>query len=118
MAKYFGSIGFVDTVETAPGVWEEKAEERAYFGDVIRNTRRWQSAETLNDNRTISNEISIVADPYAFQHTHAIRYITWLGALWQVSSIDVQYPRLVLSIGGVYNGKQAETAYRTDECSG
>lgn len=104
MAKFYGAIGYVDSAETTPGVWDEVVTERNYSGDVIRNSRRWQGGENLNDNLTVTNEFSIVADPYAFSNFHTIRYIKWLGAAWKVERIEIQRPRLILTIGGVYNG--------------
>lgn len=105
MAKFYGIIGYAETVETTPGVWTEVITERNYSGDVIKNTKRWQAGENLNDNLMINNTISIVADPFAYQNFHAIRYINWMGALWKISNVEVHRPRLILSIGGVYNGK-------------
>lgn len=104
MAKWFGKIGFAETKETTPGVWEEQITEREYFGDLTRNTRRLQSSENLNDNITIANEISIVADPFANQNFHAMRYVEFMGTKWKVSTVEVQYPRLLLSLGDIYNG--------------
>jgi hypothetical protein len=103
MAKWYGMIGFAETVETAPGVWEDTIKDRPYFGDLIRNTRRLQSTNQLNDDINVSNEISIVADPFAMNNFHSIRYVEFMGAKWKVSNVDVQYPRLNLSVGGVYN---------------
>lgn len=104
MAKFYGKIGYAELKETIPGIWEEQIIEREYRGDLIRNTRRMQTAETLNDDINISNEISIVADPYANQNFHSMRYVEFMGAKWKISNVDVQYPRLILSIGGIYNG--------------
>lgn len=104
MAKFYGVIGFAELQETVPGVWEEKITERHYVGDIIRNTRRLQSGDHLNDDVNISNEISIIADPYACQSIYAMRYVTFMGAKWKVSNVDVQYPRLILTLGGIYNG--------------
>lgn len=106
MAKWFGKIGFADLVETTPGVWEEKVVPHSYYGDLIRNSRRLQSTSQLNDDINVSNEISIVADPYANDHIHAMRYVEFQGAKWKVSNVDVQYPRLILSVGGLYNGEE------------
>lgn len=106
MAKFYGSIGYTETTETVPGVWTESITERKYSGDVIKNTRRWQDGENLNDNLVINNTISIVADPFAYQNFHAMRYITWMGASWKITNIEVQRPRLILTIGGVYNGEK------------
>lgn len=103
MSKWYGVIGYFKTVETAPGVWEEQITERNYYGDVTRNTRRLQSASQVNDNLDIANVISIVADPFANENFHAMRYIEFMGAKWKISSVEVQYPRLILTIGGVYN---------------
>lgn len=104
MAKYYGKIGYAVTSETEPGVWKDKIAERVYYGDVIRNVRKLQSSDQVNDDINISNEISIVADPFAYQNFHAIRYAEYMGTRWKVHSIEVSYPRLILSIGGVYNG--------------
>lgn len=104
MAKFYGNIGFAETVETDPGVWVEEMIVRPYFGDVVRNARRLENSGGVNDNINVSNEISIIADPYANQNFHSIRYIEFMGTKWKVSNIDVRYPRLILTIGGVYNG--------------
>ena len=103
MTKYCGKIGFATTTETIPGNWEEQFTERIYYGDLIRNSRKLQSSGNQNDNITISNEISIVADPFAYENFHAIRYAEFMGSKWKVTSVDVQYPRLLLSLGEVYN---------------
>ena len=90
--------------ETRPGVWEEIITERNYYGDLVRNIRRLQSSSQVNDDLNIANEISIVADPYANKNFHAMRYVEFMGTRWKINNVDVQYPRLILSIGGVYNG--------------
>lgn len=104
MGKWFGKIGYAVTEETTPGVWVEQITERNYYGDIIRNTRRLQTSDKLNDDINVSNEISIVADPFARENFHAMRYIEFMGTRWKVSSVEVQYPRLILSLGGEYNG--------------
>lgn len=103
MAKFYGAIGFAETVETDPGVWEEKIVEHGYSGDLIRNIRRLEPASSVNDNVNITNEISIVADPYAEQNMYAMRYVVFKGSKWKISSVEVNYPRLLLTIGGLYN---------------
>ena len=105
MAKFYGKIGYAETKETALDIWQEVITERAYSGDVLRNTRRWEGGEGLNDNFNINNLISIVADAYANQNFHSIRYIEWMGSKWKVTNVEVQRPRLILTIGGVYNGQ-------------
>lgn len=106
MAKFYGPIGYAETVETKPGIWEEQQiTERMYSGDLLRNTSRFQTTDKLNDDINISNEISIVADPYAIKNFHLMRYVEFMGTKWKISNIEVQYPRLRLTIGGEYNEK-------------
>ena len=108
MARFCGIIGYADTEETDPGVWEEKIIERKYRGDLIRNKRKLYTGDQLNDNINVANEISIVADPYAKNHFHLMKYVEYGGTKWKVTDVDAsQYPRLILTIGGVYNGPQA-----------
>jgi hypothetical protein len=107
MAKFHGVIGYGENVETVPGVWEDTIVEYSYFGDVIRNTRQMQDGTKVNDDLSVNNSISIVADAYANDHFFAIRYIQWSGSLWTVSDVEVQRPRLLLRLGGVYDGPTA-----------
>jgi hypothetical protein len=109
MAKFYGVIGYAEITETSPGVWSPGITERNYSGDIIRNSRRLQPGENLNDNITVDNQISIVADPYAYQNFHTMQYIKWMGASWKITRVDVQRPRLILTIGGVYNGVEGPT---------
>ena len=104
MAKYYGAIGYAEQVETSPGVWTDVITERMYSGDMNRNTRRLESSESLNDDINITNEISIVADPFAYQNFHMMKYVEIMGCKWKISSIEVQHPRLLLTVGGLYNG--------------
>ena len=105
MSKWFGKIGYAETVETAPGVWEEQITVREYYGDLTRNTRRLQTADKVNDDININNELSIVSDPYAIDHFYAMRYVEFMGTKWKITNVEVQFPRLVLSLGGVYYGQ-------------
>jgi hypothetical protein len=110
MAKFHGVIGYREsTVEDPPdsGIWVNKIVEHKYFGDVVRNSRRLQEGEKINDDLSVGNSISIVADAYANEHFFAMLYIRWAGTLWTVSDVDVQSPRLLLRLGGVYNGPKA-----------
>jgi len=110
MAKFNGYIGFVDgTTETAPGVRVNNMTERRYMGDVIRETKQWKDTEQLNPNLTINNRISIVADDFAASNFSAMKYVIWNEVYWNISSVEIQRPRLVLSIGGVYNGPKASS---------
>lgn len=105
MAKFYGCIGFAVSEETRPGVWKEVIKEKNYFGDLSRNIKKYQTGEGLNDDINIANEISIVADPFANENFHTMRYVEFMGTKWKINNIEVQYPRLILSIGGVYNSE-------------
>lgn len=108
MAKFYGVVGFtVGAVENVPGVAEEGMVEYPYYGDVIRNSRQLREGEKINDDLSVGNSISIVADAYAREHFFAMRYIKWAGTLWKVDDVTVESPRLVLRLGGVWNGPTA-----------
>lgn len=110
MAKFFGKIGYGETVEIRPGVNRVMITEKEYYGDVLRNIRRYENSGQINDNLNVANSISIVADPFANQNFHLMRYIEYMGAKWKITSVEVQYPRLILTIGGVYNDGDGEEA--------
>lgn len=107
MAKFYDVVGYGETQETAPGVHKDVITEILYYGDVIRNSRQLREGEKVNDDLTVGNSISIVADAYANEHFFAIRYVKWAGSYWKVANVDVQAPRLILRLGGVYNGPKA-----------
>ena len=107
MAKFYGAIGYAVSNETSPGVWTEEIIERAYYGDVTKNYKKTSAGESIIDNIDVTNNISIISDPFAMSHFHTIKYVKWMGTAWKVSSVEVQYPRLILTIGGVYNGETA-----------
>ena len=104
MAKWYGKIGYADNVEVEPGVWEDSIVEHSYYGNLNRNTRSLQNSGGINDNINLSNEISIVADPYASENFYKMRYVEFAGTKWKITNVEVKYPRLILSIGGVWNG--------------
>ena len=104
MAKFYGKVGYAETVEVEPGIWEERIVERDYYGDLTRASRKLQTSGSVNDDVNLANEISIVADPYAVQNFDSMRYIEFIGVKWKVVSAEIQHPRLILTTGGVYNG--------------
>lgn len=110
MAKFYGMVGYASSSETSPGIWKETIIERPYYGDISRNIRRLENGYSINDNVVINNLVSIVSDPYAIRNFFAIRYITWMGAKWKVTNVEVQSPRLILTIGDVYNGPGPTTS--------
>lgn len=108
MAKFYGIIGYAITEETKPGVWMPRIVDKPYFGDLIRSSRRLESTSKVNDDISLENQISIVADPFAYENFHNIRYVEYLGAKWKVSNIEVKYPRLLLTVGGVWHEREQE----------
>lgn len=109
MTRFSGKVGYGVTVETVPGVHEDQIVEYLYFGDIVRNSLNFRAGESVNNDLSVSNSISIVADAYANEHFFAIRYVEWAGTLWAVSEVEVQAPRLLLRLGGVYNGPRPQT---------
>jgi len=104
MAKFSGVIGFITTSETAPGVYTPVVEEKDYIGDFLRNARNWQEGQSINSDLALNTRISIVADPYLTSNVSYIRYVKFDGAAWKVTNVEFQRPRLILTMGGVYNG--------------
>lgn len=107
MNKWYGNVGFSKTVEYESGAFEPRIIDRPYYGDIESNRWKRQSSGGVNDDINLSNQISIVSDPYAIHNCSEIIYVEFMGTKWKVTDVDVQYPRLVLSIGGVWNGKSA-----------
>lgn len=109
MAKFYGEVGYGSTVEMPKnsGIWVDVMTEYSYYGDVVRNTRRLDNGESLNNDVTVGNSLSILADQYANEHFFDIKYVRWAGTLWTVASVEVKSPRLILSLGSVYNGPTA-----------
>ena len=104
MAKYFGSVGYSEDEEVSPGIVKERIVTREYYGDIIRNNRRLENSDQINDDIKITNQISIVSDPYAIDNFWKIRYATFMGQKWKVKTVEVEFPRLILTLGELYNG--------------
>lgn len=107
MARFHGQIGYSIPYEAEPGIFKDQMVEKPYFGTVTQHTRRWEKGEGLNDDLTLENRLSILADDYAYQHCSGIKYVRWMNACWKVTSMKVERPRILLSLGGVWNGKTA-----------
>lgn len=104
MAKFFGKIGFVSTKETVPGVWEEVPQEREYYGDIVRVGYRLENAESVNKEFIVNNYISIVADEFAYKNIQYMRWVEFMDTKWEIVSAELEYPRIKLTLGKVYNG--------------
>lgn len=105
MAKWFGKVGYSETVETAPGVWDPQDTVHEYYGEVKRNSTRWNgNSESTNDDLTVNVQISIVADPFAIEKFYSMKWIEYMGTKWKITNVEPQFPRLLLTLGGVYNG--------------
>lgn len=104
MEKWFGKIGFSQSVQTKPGLYEDQIVEGEYYGELTNTVGRPETTEKVVNNIKINNTLSIVADPFAFQNFYSIKYAEYLGVKWKVTAVEVQYPNLILSMGEVYNG--------------
>ena len=113
MSKFKGIVGYVFPYEHSPGIWMEKYEEQLVSGDVLKHARGWENGEGISSTLTLKNQISILANDYAFKNCSAIRYVRWMNTDWEVKDVEIQYPRIILTLGGVYNG----TRYKRDSTS-
>lgn len=114
MAKFYGPVGFAILRESSPGIWKEEYDEsHSYKGDVSRRRQNWQSSSNLNSNLDISTEISIIGDAFLYANFPAIRYILWDGVRYEVSSVVVERPRLILTVKGVFNVATNDTSGET-----
>lgn len=104
--KYHGKVGYAVSQEIRPGVWSDEFTERSYFGDVTPVSMRWEGSGGVNDNITVRNTISVIADAFAYENFSLIKYVEWMGVKWKVSQVEVQRPRLILTLGGEWNGEQ------------
>lgn len=107
MAKWCGKIGYATTEEIEPGYYEPTIVEKTYRGEVLSSRWKRQNSGEANDDINVSNVIRIVADPFAYQNCSKMAYVEYLGTLWKISDVEVQSPGLLITMGGVYNGKQA-----------
>ena len=111
MARYYGDVGFRTSVIGEKGIWTEEIVPRQYYGDIVKNYVRNSYGDGMTTIKTpeCNNTISIVADAYANENFHNIVYATFMGTKWTVSNVEVQYPRLILALGGVYNDESVDT---------
>lgn len=106
MRRWFGKVGYSETVETVPGVWTTEDAVHEYYGDILRDTTRYAgNSNSTNDNLTVTTQISIVADSFAAEKFRFIKWVEYVGVKWAVDSVDpTQPPRLILTLGGEWNG--------------
>lgn len=101
--KFYGPLGFAEPVEGPVGVFIDEITEYNYYGDVIRIVNHTQGAEKVNDDIKMNNQISVLVDPYALENFANLRYITFNNSKWEVSAVELAYPRLIISFGGLYH---------------
>lgn len=105
MGRFSGKIGFSIPNETSPGIFESDIVEKGpYYGNVIRSSRYNTTTDGENDMFNISNQISVIADEFIYSNLSRMKYIYYLGIKWKITNAEVARPRLLLTIGGVYNG--------------
>ena len=118
MAKFFGKVGYAISKEVTPGVWKDSITELPYYGDILKKATRWRNGSGLNDDLEVSTRVSIIADEYMLKHFSKIKYIQWMGDLWKVTDIEVNRPRLILTLGGEWNGSTPGSSSGTCGLSG
>ena len=110
--KYYGPVGFSMEKEVDDGIYKRIIIEHNYTGELVKWISKWQTGDGINDNLNMSNQISIIADPFAYENFHRIVYVEFLKSKWKVNSVEIQYPRLILTIGGIYNENTREDVCR------
>ena len=110
MARFYGAIGFVETVNDGTGIWEEKETVRYYYGDLNNNVRRWetQNDKGVNDNLSLNNNVSIIADRFAYDNLSAMKWVEMFGQKWKVTSAEINYPRITIFFGDRWNSDDAD----------
>ena len=109
MNRFYGQVGFAIPTETRPGYTTDSIKEHSYYGDILRNNIKWASSpDSTNDDLNINVQISIVANPFANNNCHFMKYVRFMGTEWKITNVEPRYPRLILTVGGVYNGPTAE----------
>lgn len=103
--KFYGKIGYIDETEKFRGVWGNVAVEREAVGDILSNIRRWETDSTIADEFTTSNRISVLADGFLLEHISMMRYVVWNNTAWEIKSVEINRPRVIISLGGIYNGE-------------
>ena len=106
MAKFYGKIGYAITGETKPGVWTDQIVEKDVIGDFL--TNRWdiQPSGGVNDDLNSNHSVSVIMDPFMSENYQLIKYVRFMGVAWKVKTSELSYPRIKLTLGGEYNGKQ------------
>lgn len=105
MARFVGRVGYAVTSETSPDVYQDTIKERRYYGRILNETSSHREDDKVNSDLSLSSRISVVADAYAFEHFSNIKYVVdSAGVYWDVTSVQLSRPRLILSTGGVYDG--------------
>lgn len=119
MARFSGKIGYATTSETSPGVWTESMIERQYYGDIVKHFRKWSTPPGggINDNLVFSQDVSVLADPYLFDNLNNMRYVVYRGIPWKIESINIDRPRVTITLGGEWNGVTADTSQSTSDNS-
>lgn len=109
--RFCGIVGYATSAEESPGVWKDTITEKTYYGNVVRNSRRLEAPSLVppetNANLSLENSFSILADDEAYVNWTKMRYVIWEGSYWSIDSVEVQRPRIILTIGGVWNGVKA-----------
>lgn len=104
MARFSGLVGYVTEEETVPGVWGPVEKTRMMKGDVIHQVSRYDKGEKVNDDIVLNHRISLIGDSYSFGNYYNLKWVKMGTIKWKVTSIEIKRPRLIVSLGGVWNG--------------
>lgn len=102
--KYSGKVGYAVQTETAPGVWTKEIKEVHMYGDTLSYGAQPVSSDKVNQDVALSNEISLMGNPIIFENLSTLEYLILSGIKWEITSINLDPPRIKVALGGVWNG--------------
>ena len=75
---------------------------------VTTEANRWdiQPSGGVNDDLNSNHSVSVIMDPFMSENYQLIKYVRFMGVAWKVKTAELSYPRIKLTLGGEYNGKQ------------
>jgi hypothetical protein len=105
MAKFTGKVGFIEFVESEPGLFRPVVIEKSFSGDLLLDRRGWKASEHTSGDVFVSNRISLLANADLVNNLANIKYVIFMGVKWKVATFEILLPRVILTLGEVYNAE-------------
>lgn len=99
-------LGFSEkNKEVRPGVWKMQPEEVTHRAKLLTYNKDYDSGEEVNDDLKLRNRYEIVMKDKKLDYQD-MRYVIVKGTKWKVSALEFLEVRIIITLGGVYNGGQ------------